>query len=78
MADTVRPYLGTHVLELGAGIGNMTQHLSRGRKTYVASDIDEEHMARLRVRFRGRPNLKIRKCDLCDAEDFRDLRGNVR
>src|SRR5260370_2818616 len=30
MADTVvRPYLGKRVLELGAGIGNMTQHLSR-------------------------------------------------
>ncbi len=75
MADTVRPWLGTRVLELGAGIGNMTQHLSRGRKTYVASDIDEEHMARLRVRFRGRPNLEIRKCDLCDPADFDAFRG---
>ncbi|MEO8372457.1 MAG: glycosyltransferase [Candidatus Solibacter sp.] len=76
MADTVRPYLGRHVLELGSGIGNMTRHLSRGRKTYTASDIDEEHMARLRVRFLGRPNLKIRKCDLCDPVDFAELRGN--
>jgi len=75
MADTVRPWLGTRVLELGAGIGNMTQHLSRGRKIYVASDIDEEHMARLRVRFRGRPSLEIRKCDLCDSEDFIPLLG---
>jgi len=25
MADTVRPYLGRHVLELGSGIGNMTR-----------------------------------------------------
>jgi glycosyltransferase involved in cell wall biosynthesis/protein-L-isoaspartate O-methyltransferase len=75
MADTVRPLLGTRVLELGAGIGNMTQHLARGRKTYVASDIDAEHMARLRVRFRGRPNLEIRKCDLCDSADFQPLLG---
>ncbi len=75
MADTVRPWLGTRVLELGAGIGNMSQHLSRGRRTYVASDIDEEHMARLRVRFRGRPNLTVCKCDLCDFEDFKPLRG---
>jgi glycosyltransferase involved in cell wall biosynthesis/protein-L-isoaspartate O-methyltransferase len=75
MADTVRPLLGTRVLELGAGIGNMTQHLARGRKTYVASDIDAEHMARLRVRFRGRPNLEIRKCDLSDSADFQSLLG---
>jgi SAM-dependent methyltransferase len=75
MADTVRPWLGTRVLELGSGIGNMTQHLARGRKSYVASDIDAEHMARLRVRFRGRPNLEIRKCDLCDSTDFQPLLG---
>ena len=75
MADTVRPWLGVHVLELGAGIGNMTQHLSRGRKSYVASDMDEEHLARLRVRFRGRPNLTARRCDLTRPADFEDLRG---
>jgi glycosyltransferase involved in cell wall biosynthesis len=75
MADTVRPLLGARVLELGAGIGNMTQHLARGRKIYVASDIDQEHMARLRVRFRGRPNLEIRQCDLSDAGDFQSMRG---
>ena len=75
MADTVRPMLGTRVLELGAGIGNMTQHLARGRKIFVASDIDQEHLARLRVRFRGRPNLEIRKCDLCDVGDFQAMPG---
>jgi SAM-dependent methyltransferase len=53
----------------------MTQHLARGRKVYVASDIDPEHLARLRVRFRGRPNLEIRRCDLRSAPDFQDLRG---
>jgi SAM-dependent methyltransferase len=76
MADTVRPFVGTHVLELGAGIGNMTQHLARGRKIYVASDIDAEHIARLRVRFRGRPNLEVRRCDLCNAADFQPLAGS--
>jgi hypothetical protein len=71
MADTVRPMLGTRVLELGAGIGNMTQHLARGRKTYVASDIDQEHLARLRVRFRGRPTCATpgtsRRCPGCST-----------
>jgi glycosyltransferase involved in cell wall biosynthesis len=75
MADTIRPWVGSRVLELGAGIGNMTQQLAAGRKYYVASDIDNEHLARLRVRFRGRPNLEIRKCDLCNAADFADLKG---
>jgi glycosyltransferase involved in cell wall biosynthesis len=78
MADTVvKPYLGSRVLEVGAGIGNMTQHLSRGRRSYMATDMDEEHLGRLRVRFRGRPNLTVRKVDLRLPEDFRDLRGTA-
>jgi glycosyltransferase involved in cell wall biosynthesis len=76
MAETVRPYLGVRVLEIGAGIGNMTQHLSRGRRHYVASDFDDEHIGRLRVRFRGRPNLAIRKVDLTASADFEDLHAN--
>jgi glycosyltransferase involved in cell wall biosynthesis len=75
MADTVRPFLGSSVLELGAGIGNMTQQLSGGRRLYCATDIEEEHLARQRVRFRGRPNMVIRKCDLCCEEDFIELKG---
>jgi len=74
MADTLRPLLGKRVLELGAGIGNMTQHLSRGRRRYMATDLDEEHLGRLRVRFQGRPNLSSRKVDLTAPEDFTGLR----
>ena len=75
MADTIRPYLGVRVLELGAGIGNMTQHLSRGRRSYMATDLEEEHLGRLRVRFQGRPNLTSRLADLTAPADFADLRG---
>jgi len=73
MAETIRPWLGLRVLELGAGIGNMTQHLSRSRKLYVATDVDEEHLARLRVRFQNRPNLRCGVCDLRDPADFAAL-----
>lgn len=70
MADAVRPWLGVKVLEIGAGIGNMARHLSRGQRTYVATDLDEEHLARLRSRFHLRPNLRIARCDLCNPADF--------
>jgi SAM-dependent methyltransferase len=76
MADTVRPYVGARVLEVGAGIGNMTRHLSRGRKNYTATDLDVEHLARLRIRFRGRPNLTTGQCDLAVAEDFAPYQGH--
>src|SRR5215469_4133557 len=73
MAETIRPWLGARVLELGAGIGNMTQHLARSRKLYVATDLDDEHLARLRVRFQSRPNLRCGICDLRDPADFAAL-----
>jgi SAM-dependent methyltransferase len=36
----------------------------------VATDIDAEHLARLRTRFGNRPNLQITHCDLTNPEDF--------
>ena len=70
MAETIRPFLGSEVLELGAGIGNLTRQLSPRRRRYVATDIDAEHLARLRTRFQNRPNLEIVHCDLTNSEDF--------
>ena len=77
MADTIRPYVGERVLEIGAGIGNLTRALIPRRKCYVATDIDEEHLSRLLTRFQHRPNLEIRYCDLGRAEDFEPLRDQM-
>lgn len=77
MADTIRPYLGRDVLEIGAGIGNLTHLLIPGRRRYIATDIDTEHVARLRARFEHRPNLETRKCDLGSPADFETLREAV-
>jgi glycosyltransferase involved in cell wall biosynthesis/ubiquinone/menaquinone biosynthesis C-methylase UbiE len=73
MASCIRPYLGSTVLEMGAGIGNLTLHLARGRKRYIASDIDEEHLSRLRTRFGARPNMVVRRCDLASPADFASI-----
>jgi glycosyltransferase involved in cell wall biosynthesis/ubiquinone/menaquinone biosynthesis C-methylase UbiE len=70
MAETVAPYLGPHVLELGAGMGNLTRHLARRRKRYVATDIDREHLARLQARLAHRPNVSTALCDLTRSCDF--------
>ena len=77
MADTVRPYAGERVLEIGAGIGNLTRTLAPRRKAYVATDIDSEHLARLSMRFHHRPNLRIRFCDLARPEDFKEFSGEM-
>jgi glycosyltransferase involved in cell wall biosynthesis len=70
MADTIRPFVGKQVLEIGAGIGNLTHQLVPRRKCYVAADIDPEHLARLKTRFQHRPNLHICHCDLTSRGDF--------
>lgn len=70
MADTIRPYVGKRVLEIGAGIGNLTRQLAARRELYVVGDIDEEHLARLKTRFHHRLNLHVCTCDLTKAEDF--------
>jgi glycosyltransferase involved in cell wall biosynthesis len=77
MADTVRPYAGSRVMEIGAGIGNLTRMLVQGRKCYVAADIDHEHLARLHTRFQHRPNLHVSRCDLSRPEDFAPFAGSM-
>ena len=77
MADTVRPYLGPRILEIGAGIGNLSRNLAPRRQRYIATDIDEEHIARLRSRLAHRPNVTIRYCDLSDPAHFDEIESAV-
>jgi len=77
MAETIRPFVGERVLEIGAGIGNLTRALIPRVKCYVAADIDDEHMARLATRFQHRHNLRVRRCDLTNPGDFAELAGSM-
>lgn len=77
MADTIRPYVGKRVLEIGAGMGNLSRCLAPRREIYVASDIDGEHLARLRLRLSHRPNFRAIECDLSRAADFDSVRGRI-
>jgi SAM-dependent methyltransferase len=70
MADTIQPFVGSRVLELGAGIGSLTRQLARQRRRYVATDVESEHLARLRTQFQSRPNFEVQHCDLTNPEDF--------
>jgi glycosyltransferase involved in cell wall biosynthesis len=70
MADTIRPYVGQRVLEIGSGIGNLSRALLPGRSRYVATDINPEHLARLEARFPHRLNLEAHFCDLTRPADF--------
>ena len=77
MANTVRPYLGERVMEIGAGIGNLARLLSKGRKQYIASDMDSEHLASLRAAALQRQNFEAVYADLERAEHFLPYRGRL-
>lgn len=77
MADTIRPWVGRRVLEIGAGMGNLTRQFVGGRKRYVATDFDREHLVRLRTRLSGRPRLEIGELDLTCPEDHSAFEGQM-
>jgi glycosyltransferase involved in cell wall biosynthesis/phospholipid N-methyltransferase len=77
MADTIRPYVGARVLEIGAGIGNLTHQLIPRKQCYYATDIETEHLARLQTRFHHRPNIRIRRCNLENPADFDEFAGQL-
>lgn len=77
MADTIRPYVGKRVLEIGAGMGNLTRQLLPGRRRYVATDIDREHLERLGNRLSNRPNLEIAELNAAYPENHAPFHGQM-
>lgn len=69
MADTIRPYVGDRVLEIGAGIGNLTANLMP-RAEYHASDINPQYLDRLKSLKQTRPYLRVHYTDASSAETF--------
>ena len=69
MADVIRPYLGNRVLEIGAGIGNMTLHLVP-RSVYWATDVNSSYLDSLERLKINRPYLRVAGLDATDASSF--------
>lgn len=77
MADTIRPYIGRNVLEIGAGMGNLTRQLLPGRQRYVATDIDHDHLDRLSNRLSHRPRLEIAELNAAIPQDHAPFQGQM-
>ena len=75
MADTVRPYVGARVLEVGAGIGNLTRTLLP-RDYYTVSDVNPHYLDYLRNFADGKPYMDVRRVDLTCRDDFVPLAGH--
>jgi glycosyltransferase involved in cell wall biosynthesis len=73
LARKLRPHIGDEVLEVGAGIGNITGRLMGRRVLYVASEKDPLHLHALRNRFLRTPNVVVQRIDPEVAEDLAGL-----
>jgi SAM-dependent methyltransferase len=72
LAHTLRPHLGDAVLEVSAGIGNMTSRLMTRRLLYMAAEKDPLYLHALRNRFLRTPNVVVQQVD---PEIPKDLAG---
>src|SRR5580700_10795374 len=69
MADVIRPYLGDRVLEIGAGIGNMSVHLMP-RTIYWATDVNSHYLDHLWRLCPTRPYMRVAYTDAENPETF--------
>jgi glycosyltransferase involved in cell wall biosynthesis len=74
LADTIRPYCGNRVLEIGSGVGNLTERLIPRRK-YVVSDINPLYLQTLATLQADRPYLKTSFCDVADIGTYPKAEG---
>ena len=66
----LRPFLGDTVLELNAGIGNITARLMSRRVLYLAGEKDPLYLHALRNRFLRTPNVSVRPLDPSNGAGF--------
>src|SRR5918993_1836674 len=69
MADTIRPFCGQRLLEIGGGVGNLTLQLVP-RTSFVVSDINPLYLRTLESLRASRPYLSVQYCDVGDAATF--------
>jgi len=76
MSDAIRPYVGHRILEIGAGIGNITVQLLP-RERFIASDYDPQFLNILRNMTLKRPGLEIAEIDASKKEHFEPYQNQM-
>jgi len=62
LADLVRPFLKGHVLEVGAGVGNMSPFLYREGVDLTVCDVNENYLRKLKEVLKGK--VRVARVDL--------------
>ena len=76
---TVSRYAGERVVEVGSGIGNITQFLIEREQVWV-TDVGEDYLVGLRARFEERPNVELLPLDLTkpiSADNAGEIKGRA-
>ena len=76
MAKRVQPYVGQRVLEIGAGLGNLTRQLLP-RDSYVATDVDPLCLETLANGFSRWPMVQVAPLDVSRSGDFAPWKDRV-
>jgi len=71
--EQIKPYLGKDVLEVGSGIGNISQFLVHPKKKLILTDIKEEYLSFLRKRFAANQNVTVFACDIARRSSCKKL-----
>ena len=66
----VKGVLGNRVLEIGCGYGQVTHALASEERSVLATDIDQDFVARARQRFENCPNISVGWIDLNDEDSI--------
>lgn len=77
LTDTIRPYLGDRILEIGAGIGNISGRLMGKRLCYSATEKDALYLHALKNRFLRTPNVVVRHLNPETGEGFEAIGRSV-
>jgi glycosyltransferase involved in cell wall biosynthesis len=74
IGDTIRPFVGDRVLELGSGVGSIANQFIP-RELYVATEVNPNYLVYLRSYAMGKPYLHVMELDPAKPEGFRGLDG---
>lgn len=74
IGKTLRPFIGDRILEIGAGIGTLTNQFIP-REFYLASDINPHYLRYLQSYSFGKPYLHVLKVDAGEPDHFNGLEG---
>ena len=62
--ENIKKGVSGRVLEIGCGIGNITDYLLKDGSEVCAADIDDDYIKYTAKKYKGRKNVKVIKLDI--------------